>query len=185
MLITENYRQQNAQLHEQHANYGVASVMHAPDVAAIINQLGIDNVLDYGAGKLGLIRTISERRLVRHKFDYRPYEPANPQYASEPEPADLVACIDVLEHIEPECIEDVLDDLQRVTQFVGFFTIATKPAMKTLPDGRNAHLIVQPMEWWLPKIWTRFEIHSVQRREDGFAVVVKSLEAAHGNHDVQ
>lgn len=176
MLITDDYREQQTKLHAQHANYGVASVMHAPDVARIINQFGIDNVLDYGAGKLGLIRTISEKRLVGHKFDYRAYEPANPQYAAEPEPADLVACIDVLEHIEPECIEDVLDDLQRVTRWIGFFTIATEPAMKTLPDGRNAHLIQQPMEWWLPKLWTRFQLHSFQRRDDGFMVLVRALE---------
>jgi hypothetical protein len=34
--------------------------------------------------------------------------------------------------------------------------------VKVLSDGRNAHLTQQPMEWWLPKIWERFDIQTVQ-----------------------
>ena len=30
--------------------------------------------------------------------------------------------------------------------------LATGPAEKMLPDGRNAHLIQQPKQWWLDKV---------------------------------
>jgi len=30
--------------------------------------------------------------------------------------------------------------------------IDTLPARKTLPDGRNAHLIQESQDWWLSKI---------------------------------
>jgi hypothetical protein len=43
------------------------------------------------------------------------------------------------------------------------------PALKTLPDGRNAHLIQEPVEWWLPKIMQRFDLHTFQMSsERGF-----------------
>ena len=74
----------------------------------------------------------------------------------------MVTCIDVLEHIEPEYLEDVLDHLEELTEVVLFASIHTGPAGKTLDDGRNAHLIQKPMEFWLPKIWERFAIQTVQ-----------------------
>jgi hypothetical protein len=52
-----------------------------------------------------------------------------------------------------------LADLQRVTRKKALLVIATRPAGKTLADGRNAHLIVESAEWWLAKLWPRFFIH--------------------------
>jgi hypothetical protein len=89
-------------------------------------------------------------------------------------PSDLVACIDVLEHIEPQHLSDVLDDLARITQ-IGFFSIHTGAAKKRLSDGRNAHLIQQPASWWLPHLCRRFEIHQLQTHNlmgQGFWVLV-------------
>ena len=82
--------------------------------------------------------------MVDHPLRIQHYDPAIPDWADAPEPCEMVACIDVLEHIEPELIGNVLDDLQRVTRSIGLFTMATMPAVKVLEDGRNAHLIVEP-----------------------------------------
>lgn len=171
MLITDEYRRQQERLHEN-PNYGVASIEYAPLVAEIVNALGVSSLLDYGAGKGNLMRTIGERSLVRHAFRYIPYDPAVERFAERPEPAEMVACIDVLEHIEPHLLDNVLNDLERVTEYVGFFTVHCGPAAKTLSDGRNAHLIQQPPEWWLPKILERFELQNFARTDMGFHVVV-------------
>lgn len=174
-LISNDYRAMQAKLHEN-PNYGVASVHYAPIIAKVINQHGVENLLDYGAGKGRLGQTLSQHRMVDHKLAIQMYEPANPAWAELPEPAEMVACIDVLEHIEPELLDNVLDDLQRCTLAIGFFTVSTVPAQKTLPDGRNAHLIIQPPSWWLPRIMERFELHTFQKNPDGFAVLVSPLE---------
>ena len=166
-------------MHEDTAHpYGVASAQYAPMVAKIIDQYAVDDLLDYGAGsRLTLIKTIAEQRLSKRKFNYHAYEPAIEMYSKTPEPAEMVACIDVLEHIEPSCLDAVLDDLKRVTKKIGLFTVATVPAVKTLPDGRNAHLIIEPAEWWLPRITDRFMLQSFQRNKGGFVVLVSPMES--------
>jgi hypothetical protein len=171
MLITEDYRQTQKTLHED-PNYGTASVQYAPMVAKLINSFEVQEVLDYGAGKLRLLKTIADKRLVRHKFRYIPYEPADDRYSEAPRPCELVVCIDVLEHIEPDLLDNVLDDLRRLTGEYGFFTVHCGPAVKVLTDGRNAHLTQQPLSWWLPKFLERFELQTAQKTEGGFWVMV-------------
>jgi hypothetical protein len=62
-----------------------------------------------------------------------------------------------LEHIEPDCIDEVLEDLRRLTKSLLYATICTVPARKKLPDGRNTHVLQQPMEWWRPKLEALFD----------------------------
>lgn len=159
-LISNSYALQQQQLHET-TNYGTASIKYAPIVTEIINRLEITHLLDYGCGaKMNLIKHIKPK----HKLQYQAYDAGVPDLAGMPVPAQMVACIDVLEHIEPEYLENVLDHLASLTEAVVFLTVHTSAAIKTLPDGRNAHLIQEPMDWWLPKIMKRFEIQTVQMR---------------------
>jgi hypothetical protein len=176
MLISEDYKAQQRELH-QNEYYGTASVSYAPLVTNLINQLQIDEMLDYGAGKGRLAESIKPDRKLLIEL----YDPAQPDWSDTPSPRQFVTCIDVLEHIEPELLNNVLNDLQRVTKQYGFFTIHTGPAVKVLNDGRNAHLIQEDFRWWLPKLWSRFDIHSMSHTPSGFNVVVK----ANGNNDVR
>jgi hypothetical protein len=157
VLISDNYRQQQETLHEN-PNYGVASVQYAPIVSEICNTLEVRHLLDYGCAKCRLFQALK----VDHPMKLQAYDPAVPKYSARPVPAEMVACIDVLEHIEPEYLDNVLDDLARLTECVAFLTIHTGPAVKVLADGRNAHLTQQPMSWWLPKLWDRFDVQTVQ-----------------------
>jgi hypothetical protein len=167
--ISESYRQQQVKLHED-PNYGVASVGYAPLVAHVVRRYDVKHLLDYGAGKMRLKAALGDQDI---DIGYTPFDPAVPGWDAPPEPCDGVACIDVLEHIEPDCLDEVLDDLARVTQRVGIFTVSTRPARKVLEDGRNAHLIQQPGRWWLPRFLERFELATYQILAGGdFFVVV-------------
>ena len=75
--------------------------------------------------------------------------------------------------VEPDLLDNVLDDLKRVLKRCGMFTIATGPARRILPDGRNAHLIQQPPSWWLPKLMQRFDLVLFNRVPRGFLVIVE------------
>lgn len=153
----------NQELHEK-PHYGTSGVRHANQVQALAASLQTQDILDYGCGKSTLANNLP--------FKIKQYDPAIPKYNKTPNPADLVVCTDVLEHIEPEYIDNVLDDLKRVTGKRGLFVIATRPAQKHLPDGRNAHLIQENGLWWLTKLWDRFEVLGVQNTNNEELLVI-------------
>jgi len=171
MLISDYYRVQNRELHRRRPDYGAgqATAHWVPTIARLANAVGAESILDYGCGKGRL-----KRALVTHGLDrrVREYDPAIPGNDGTPAPADLVVCTDVLEHVEPECLETVIGDLRRVTRKAGFVTVATRPAKKLLPDGRNAHLIIEPMEWWLQRLWRGFALETLSNGGGEFMVVL-------------
>lgn len=163
-LISESYQAQQKHLHET-TNYGTIAKHYGPLVSQIVEKLEVTHLLDYGCGRqMGLTKTLK----VKHKLTYQGYDPGAglEELATSPIPAQMVCCIDVLEHIEPEFLDNVLDHLQELTEVVGFFSFHTGPAQKVLPDGRNAHLTQQPIEWWLEKMKDRFDLQTVQRTGD-------------------
>jgi hypothetical protein len=173
VLITEEYRRLQEQLH-LNPKYGVASVKYAPLVAEAMQAVGTLELLDYGAGKGRLGLTL--KQIIKQPLTVHHYDPAIPQWSKPAQPCNFVACIDVLEHIEPDLIDNVLDDLARVTAGVGVFTVDTKAAEKVLLDGRNAHLIQKPTSWWLPKFLERFELVTFNRVPRGFWIAVERME---------
>ena len=154
MLATPEYVDQMQSMHRQRADFGKRGNQWAGMVFANCAELRSTDVLDYGCGK-GVLNLCLP-------FAVHCYDPAIPKYAATPEPADIVFCGDVLEHIEPDCLEDVLADLQRVTKKVGLFFIHCGPARKKLPDGRNAHLIQKPPSWWAEKLAEYFDVQESQ-----------------------
>src|ERR1700690_2010322 len=141
--ISPDYRRMQEKLHET-TDYGTASLLYAPLVSAVINRMEVTHLLDYGCGAKCRLATSLK---VGHKLTYQAYDPAVPRYAKEPLPAQMVACIDVLEHIEPQYLDAVLHDLTQLAEGIIFLTVTTAAAFKSLPDGRNAHLIIEPMQW--------------------------------------
>jgi hypothetical protein len=163
-LISAEYQAQQQHLHET-TEYGTMAQHYGPLVSQIVEKLEITHLLDYGCGrKMGLTKNLT----VKHKLTYQGYDPGAgvPELATAPIPAQMVCCIDVLEHIEPPYLENVLNHLVELTEVVALITVHTGPAMKTLPDGRNAHLTQQPFEWWLPKLMERFDLQSANKVGD-------------------
>lgn len=171
MLISADYAKLNEQLHQSRPDYGTSGKQWAAKVARLARQVGATSILDYGCGKQTLKAALPDWRVIG-------YDPAVPGLDTPPHPADLVVCTDVLEHVEPEHIDAVLDDLCRLAQKAAFVTVATRPAVKTLADGRNAHLTVQPLAWWRTSFETRFDIVEVRELEGyEFSLVLKALHA--------
>jgi hypothetical protein len=159
MLISPEYQALNAQLHQDRPDYGTSSKRWVSVVPELVHGFGCTSVLDYGAGKQELRKALASSFWERGWL-FMDYDPAVPEISAPPSPADLVICSDVMEHIEPDCLDAVLDDLKRLARKAIFLNIATRPAVKTLADGRNAHLIVEPMDWWLPRLEERWEKES-------------------------
>lgn len=152
-LISEVEREQNAQLHVLYPGYGTSGVKRAKLVERLAVKLQTKDVLDYGCGKGTLAHAMP--------FPIKEYDPAIPGKDTVPEPAALVACTDVLEHIPQDCLDAVLKDLARCTSKMAYVQVHTGPAVKIRPDGRNAHLIQKNAMWWLHKLNGYFAAHEL------------------------
>lgn len=166
-LISASYADLNARLHRENLAYGVGGGRHAPTVLKLTEVYKTTSVLDYGCGKGYLARALP--------FPIWEYDPAVPGKDGAPRPSDIVVCLDVLEHIEPEKLPFVLDDLARVTLKFGYFVIHTGPSSKTLADGRNAHLIQKKAQWWVKHISKILKIVKVIERPPLLHVMVTPL----------
>jgi FkbM family methyltransferase len=163
-VISKDYVKQNEMLHQTNPYYGVSGVKYANDVLSLTKQLNTTDVLDYGCGKGTLASALP--------FPINEYDPAIKEKSKDPAPADLVVCTDVLEHIEPEYIDNVIGDLARCTLKKALLIIHTGPALKTLPDGRNTHLIQEDQSYWDKKLLSQFTIDSCQNLGNGLRYIV-------------
>lgn len=168
MRITPAYIEQNRLLHDQRIDYGQMGHQHLESVRGVAQVFGVKSVLDYGCGKQTLLEAL---RLAYA----RGYDPCIPGLDAEPVPADMVICTDVLEHIEPECIEEVLDHLKALTKRVLFATVSLRPAKKTLPDGRNTHILLKPAKWWLTQFIERFEMDTCRCTDTEIQAVLRAF----------
>lgn len=127
------------------------------------SQIGARSILDYGCGQGFLKKGIPDT------IEVREYDPGIIGKDAPPEPADLVVCTDVLEHVEPEHVVTTLADLRHLALRGLYAVISCGAANLILTDGRNAHLTIQPPEWWLDQL-----------RDAGF--LVERSEAPKGLH---
>jgi 2-polyprenyl-3-methyl-5-hydroxy-6-metoxy-1,4-benzoquinol methylase len=121
-------------------------------------------ILDYGSG----FGCLKEELFKRHSYldvEIIEYDPGIENKNITPSPCGFVVCIDVLEHIEPEYVDNVLDDLQRVILNIGYIAISLAPSDNNLPNGKNAHPSVHLVNWWSLKLKERFEIIRISHNE--------------------
>jgi hypothetical protein len=166
LSISGEYQALNAECHEQNAGWGKGGVKHL-DTILELTEPG-DRILDYGCGKGALVDVLADCRRIMSGYD--PAVPGFDYNLCIWECFDWVVSTDVLEHVEPEHLDDVLSDLYRVAPR-GFFTIALKPAVKRLPDGSNAHRIVETARWWVDKLTRLWDVVSIRRQTPGMLEV--------------
>ena len=147
MVISEYYKSQLLALHAGRTKWGASAQRWLDDTVRFGERLQAKTVLDYGCGK-GLLKV----RLEANGFTVCEYDPGIPGKDSPPAIADMVVCLDVLEHVEPDHLEAVLADIKRLSFKGALLVVALYPSGTILPDGRNSHLIVESPEWWVQKI---------------------------------
>jgi SAM-dependent methyltransferase len=146
-MISENYKKILTNIHDT-SPFGKRS--NVPKyLADFIDQVKPTSILDFGCGKGRLVQRLRE--------DYSDivvtgYDPGNREFGEslDGRTADLIISTDVLEHVEPEHINQTLEYLSHRSRYI-YHLIALSPAKLILPDGRNAHLIQESPEWWRNK----------------------------------
>lgn len=159
--MTLAYMRQQKQMHEA-GNYGLSGSRHAAKIYLLLAQLlapgGTCHVLDYGAGRGTLREAIYRKFALLQGLRWAEYDPCIEHKSRDPEPADVVTCTDVMEHVEEPYVDGVLKHIASLTRKVAYFAIDLVPAEKTLPDGRNAHVTLKPSEWWEARVRKYFVV---------------------------
>jgi len=141
-MESADYQQTLAVMHRNDA-WGASSAI--PELAIeTIEKLGVRSLLDFGSGKGRVSEALRQRfpELLVHS-----YEPSTPGSVL-PDNVDLTFSKDVLEHVEPGRLDATLYELHKRTNKAHYHLIACHRAHHYLPDGRNAHLIVETPDWW-------------------------------------
>jgi hypothetical protein len=141
-LCSPYYREQLEKMHAR-TTWGTSSKRRGPEVAAMAAEFGCKSILDYGAGARMLAP-----QLRPLGFDVREYDPGIPEIAALPEPADLVVCTDVLEHVESDRVVSVLNHVESLARRAYYLVIALRPCEHKLPDGRGCHITLYPADVW-------------------------------------
>lgn len=163
--LSEEYRSTLKEMHRRGGKKGwgrTSSTTFLKTILELVDEKQEKVILDYGAGAGNLRKTLAE---IRPDLKVIDFDPGRDDACAPAEPCDFVVCNDVFEHVEPAYLEAFFEDLVRVTNKWAYFTVCMTPAIKTLPDGRNAHLIVEPFSWWIQQVAPRFDIRYAIHRD--------------------
>lgn len=183
---TEEYRLLQEQMHED-GNYGVVGAKSFEVVSRMLIGLYAQirrpvTMIDYGSGP-GLLKDALDKALKC--ADVLNYDPFHPRWREMPEPgmADVVTCMDVMEHVEEECVDNVIDWIADRSRYGAIFKIDLGPAIKNLPDGRNAHITLKSDAWWRQRLSRRFHVTEATKAGSGLLVICAARNAREAIED--
>jgi hypothetical protein len=144
----------------KYKTWGGAVTSKVPQIYERILKEECKSVLDYGSGNSDFKNTV-EKLYPDYNFEIVEYEPSIPELNVDPAKCDMTICVDVLEHIEPDKIDNVLSHIIEKTNKICFLSICVVESHGQFDDGTNLHLIVEPVEWWIKKLEEKFNMVSV------------------------
>jgi 2-polyprenyl-3-methyl-5-hydroxy-6-metoxy-1,4-benzoquinol methylase len=77
---------------------------------------------------------------------------------------DYVFCTDVFEHLPEDKIDLAFDNIKRIASRGVYFAIATRPDEEGKKINEILHLTVKPLEWWIPRLESRWQGVSLHNR---------------------
>jgi cyclopropane fatty-acyl-phospholipid synthase-like methyltransferase len=160
-MITAEYKKQLQEL--QRLEKFSSGLVKYLDVKNFVELHQPSSLLDYGCSQGSLIKQL---KIDFPNIDIDGFDPAVPAFeVIKKQSYDCIISNDVIEHIEPEFLDQTLEQMQQLFKNYAWFIIACYPAKKLLPDGRNAHLIIESPNWWLDKIKDSFNKSTLVRHE--------------------
>ena len=147
MAQSKEYQDLLTEMHKTNRKWG-AEFKSAPIPQLLreaIEKYRPKTILDFGCGKGFLSRKLQA------EFPNISVTGWDPSHGTELEGNyDMIVSTDVLEHVEPEYLDETIKDLYNRANIVQYHNIACYYATAILPNGMNAHLSV-----FAPDIWQK------------------------------
>lgn len=167
MNLKRNYEKLYQTFHHENPKQfsGKFNAHQIRQIATLVDWAKPERLIDYGSGKG--YQYLEKRAheawggLLPHCYDVGVI-----QLGKRPSGKfNGLICTDVMEHIDPEDVDEVLNDafsfLADHGSTFAYFHISTRPAGKTFENGENVHLCVRPSTWWdrkLDRFYTRADL---------------------------
>jgi len=137
----------------------------APEVWKLWRRPDSGTFRDYGAGEGKALDWFAEKGLDVDGVDLVKLHPKVREASlwemgDDIAPTDYAYSADVMEHIPPERVDEVLAAIRARTLVSAAFQIATVPCSQGRKHGLNLHLTVHPRAWWQSKLadhWTEVQ----------------------------
>jgi len=182
---TEEYGEMQRKMHER-GDYGINGSYNRDGLSLEMScRLAISlysslrrpvTIMDYACGNGDLGEEIEGILKIAKVTNYDPF---HPKWRDNKEPgvADIVICADVLEHVEEQCVENTINFIADRCRYGAYFNIHLADAVKTLPDGRNAHITQRNSTWWLERLRPRFKITEASHVGESVIIIVQKIGA--------
>lgn len=131
----------------------------------------IDSIVDIGSGKGNLLKRLpKDKELFSYDLDcfydknslkhvlFQKLDLSQKDQLQSIKETDFLFCLDVLEHLEKECIESILKVFSEKSNFC-FLTVANH---SDIINGVELHLIQEDQVYWNEKISKYFKIISFE-----------------------
>lgn len=158
MIIDPEYQAQLVEMHNKGRFFRGSKMLEV--MQPVIEKYQPSSILDFGCGQGALLNSMQQ---AYPDVRINGYDPGNHLHSEIPKQSfDMIVSNDVFEHIEPEYLSSTLQLINDTMNIVGWFRIACYPAKKSLPDGRNAHLIVESPAWWRQQLLANMNVDIVK-----------------------
>ena len=147
----EFLKEEYEKLHAAGHYSGYFCLKYKERIKELIENTSSHTILDYGCGKG--FQYFKLRVHAYWKVSVSCYDKFYKELSILPTTqSDGVICVEVLEHIPENQIDDVLKQIFGAAKKFVFLTVATKEAKKKFSNGENVHILLKDKEWWMQKI---------------------------------
>lgn len=145
-MISDSYKEQLQNFHKSKKTFLNSNSKYI-DIKKFVEQYDPKSIIDFGCAQGKLIEELKKDFPLITTIDG--YDPGVEEFQELKELTyECLISNDVIEHIEPEYLENTLRLIDNLFYRSAWLIIACYPAKKKLPDGRNAHLIIEPPSFW-------------------------------------